>query len=129
MAGGASDDDLSTDLPIEAAQTAGVRHGRSSTFLLPVLMAALARIFGSLEVAGERAFGRQSDVEVMASRDGDVFIRVTTAADGLEANAPDEEPREVWPALSMLPRLGLLADRQFFAANLDALGHRSALLH
>jgi hypothetical protein len=115
----------SEELPIDATRLVGVRHGRSSTtLLLQMPIASRAVVFGSLRDAATRAFGRKSDVEAVVSRDGDVVIRLTGLVDQLEVCEPDEHSgAEAWPAPSMLLRLGLLADRQLFAANWDALSH------
>jgi hypothetical protein len=116
----------SEELPIRGTQLVGVRHGRSSTtLLLQMPIASRALVFGCLRDAATRAFGRKSDVEAVVSRDGDVVIRLTAVADQLHVRELEDEhcSAEAWPAPSMLLRLGLLADRQLFAANWDALSH------
>ena len=110
--------------PTEGTTVAGVRHGRSSTTLMlqQVPMAARAQVIGCLPDAATRAFGARSDVEGMVSRDGDVLVRLTGAADQAADTKLDAD-LEAWPPASMLVPLGVLADRQVFAANWDALSH------
>jgi len=116
------------ELSVSGASLAAVRHGRSSTTLVlqQVPMAARAQLIACLPRAATRAFGDRSDVEGMVSRDGDVLVRLTGVANAVdEALIRDStagEP-EAWPVASVLLRLGLLADRQVFAANWDALSH------
>jgi DNA-binding SARP family transcriptional activator len=114
------------ELPIAGARLAGVRHGRSSTtLLLEMPMGARAPVIGSLREAVTQAFGRKSDVEAVVSRDGDVLVRVTLVTELAEDCQPqdDNSGAVAWPTPTMLLRLGLLADRQVFAASWDALGH------
>lgn len=116
----------SEELPTHGTQLVGVRHGRSSTtLLLQMPMASRGLVFGCLRDATTHAFGRESDVEAVVSRDGDVVIRLITAVDQLDVSKLDDEDcgAQAWPRPSMLLRLGLLADRQLFAANWDALSH------
>jgi hypothetical protein len=88
-------------------------------------MAARQQLIEALPEAATRAFGARSDVEGMVSCDGDVLVRLTGIANeasavGLEGSSSGPE---AWPAPSVLLRMGLLADRQVFAANWDALSH------
>ena len=71
------------------------------------------------------AFGRKSDVEAVVSRDGDVVICLTVVADQADVSELENQHRggQAWTRPSMLLRLGLLTDRQLFAANWDALRH------
>jgi len=112
------------DLPTGGTTVAGVRHGRSSTTLMlqRVPMAARGQVIACLPDAATRAFGVRSDVEGMVSRDGDVLVRLTGVANQTADDTLGIET-EAWPAPAMLLPLGLLADRQVFAANWDALGH------
>jgi len=111
------------ELPTEGTTVAGVRHGRSSTTLMlqQMPMAARAQVIGCLPDAATRAFGARSDVEGMVSRDGDVLVRLTGANQTSDAEL--DADLEAWPPPAMLLPLGVLADRQVFAANWDALGH------
>jgi len=115
------------ELPTSGATLAAVRHGRSSTTLMlqNIPMAARVPLIACLPEAVTRAFGERSDVEGMVSRDGDVLVRLSNVADQFQSHRPDDQLDELgaWPSPSLLLRLGLLADRQIFAANWDALGH------
>jgi len=94
--------------------------------LQQVPMAARAQVIACLSEAATRAFGERSDVEGMVSRDGDVLVRLTGVALEAQASGRDEDldgSPEAWPMPSLLLGLGLLADRQVFAANWDALSH------
>jgi hypothetical protein len=116
------------ELLLSGASLAAVRHGRSSTTLVlqQVPMAARAQLIACLPRAATMAFGDRSDVEGMVSRDGDVLVRLTGFANAVDdapfGDGATSEP-QAWPAPSVLLRLGLLADRQVFAANWDALSH------
>ena len=116
------------DSPLRGTSLAAVRHGRSSTTLMlqQVPMAARAQVIACLAEAATRAFGERSDVEGMVSRDGDVLVRLTGVALEVQPAGRDDDlgaSPEAWPAPSLLLGLGLLADRQVFAANWDALSH------
>jgi nucleoid-associated protein YgaU len=117
----------SAELSVAGAKLAAVRHGRSSTTLMlqDVPMGARQQLIEALPEATMRAFGSKWDVEGMVSVDGDVLIRLTRMASGtntIELENPASGP-EAWAVPSMLLRLGLLADRQIYAANLDAVSH------
>jgi hypothetical protein len=117
----------SAELPVTGARLAAVRHGRSSTTLLlqDVPMPARQQLIEALPEAATRAFGPKSDVEGMVSVDGDVLIRLTRMASGANTvglENPSSGP-EAWAVRSMLVRLGLLADRQIYAAHWDTVSH------
>ena len=107
------------------AMLAAVRHGRSSTtlFIQGVPLTKRQQVIEALPEAATRAFGDRSDVEGMVSVDGDVLVRLTgaTASTGEPDGPPDVS--QAWSTPSMLLRLGLLADRQVFAGNWDAISH------
>jgi hypothetical protein len=117
----------SAELPLDGAMLAAVRHGRSSTtlFLQRVPMAARQQVIEALPEAATRAFGSRSDVEGMVSVDGDVLVRLTGVVDAAPTISSDG-PRtatQAWTVPSTLLRMGLLADRQVFAASWEALSH------
>jgi LysM domain-containing protein len=115
------------DLRSSPIALAGVRHGRSSTTLIlqGVPMACRGRLISALPEAATRAFSERADVEGMVSRDGDVLVRLSDVRIGLDAATAGHNAiaSGAWPYARLLLRLGLLADRQVFAANWDALSH------
>src|SRR5262249_26177713 len=116
------------ELPLRGASLAAVRYGRSSATLMlqQVPMATRPSLIGCLPEAAARAFDDTADVEAMVSPDGDVLVRLTDVEDVAQRAVGDGSyvrGRETWPAPSLLVPLGLLPDRQVFAANWDALGH------
>ncbi|MBV9596610.1 MAG: hypothetical protein JOZ87_07075, partial [Chloroflexi bacterium] len=88
-------------------------------------MAARHQVIEALPEAATRAFGSRSDVEGIMSVDGDVLVRLTGVVDTV-SNISTDTPmsaRQAWSVPSTLLRMGLLADRQVFAASWEALSH------
>ncbi len=105
------------------------RHGRSATtLLLAAPMAARPHLLRQLPEAAARAFGDEVDVDGVVSHEGDVLLRLTGVARQaarfrlIDADEECGDERLVWAEPRLVP-LGLLFDRQTFAANWDELSH------